>query len=67
MRMPKVETVSDVDDENEVQPFVPIVPKAEPSQIPEPKAVNANGKPIYGMVHLDDTFVNMEVKLSMAK
>ena len=62
-RSPKVK-VETVDDDEEVMPFVPIVPEAEPSQIPEQDAVDANGKTIPGLDHLHDTFVNMEVKLN---
>ena len=62
-RIPKVE-VKTVDNDEEVKPFVPIVPEAEPSQIPEQDAVDANGKTIPGLDHLHDTFVNMEVKLN---
>ena len=57
----KVETV---DDNEEVKPFVPIVPEVEPSQIHEQDAVDANGKTIPGLDHLHDTFINMEVKLN---
>ena len=62
-RIPKVK-VKTVDNDEEVKPFVPIVPEAEPSQIPEQDAVDANGKTIPGLDHLHDTFVNMEVKLN---
>ena len=60
-RSPKVE-VKIVNYDAEVKPFVPIAPEAEPSQIPEQDAVDANGKTIPGLDHLHDTFVNMEVK-----
>ena len=62
-RSPKVK-VKTVNDDEEVKPFVPIVPEAEPSQIPEQDAVDANGNTIPGLDHLHDTFVNMEVKLN---
>ncbi len=62
-RIPKVE-VETVDDDEEVKPFVPIVPEAELSQIPEQDAVDTNGKTIPRLDHLHDTFVNMEVKLN---
>lgn len=63
-KIPKVETVLEDDEDEEVPPFIPIVPDAESSQILEQEAVDANGKPIPNLDHLHDTFVNMEIKLN---
>ena len=62
--MPKVETVLEGNEDEEVSSFVAIVPEAESSQIPEQEAVNTNGKPIPNLDHLHDTFINIEVKLN---
>lgn len=66
-RNPKVETVLEDNDNEEVESFVPIVPEGEPLQIPEQDTVDENGNPIPNLYHLHDTFVNMEVKLNKDK
>ena len=69
IRPEQKERESDEDDMEEdplledLPPFEPLVPNAEPSNIPEADVVDDDGNPISNLDHLHDTFVNMEVRL----
>ena len=63
-RMPKVEveTVLDDDDETIANSYFPDEP-ADKTEMPEQDVVDDDGKPIDGLDHIVDSYINMEVKL----
>ena len=58
---PKVETITD--DEDDVGTFVPDKPVEAMKEMPEQDVVDNNGKPINGLDHIVDSYINMEVRL----
>ena len=61
--MPKVEIVLDDDDDNTVTHiYFPDKP-ADKTTISEQDVIDNNGKPIHGLDHIVDSYINMEVKL----
>ena len=58
---PKVETVTE--DEDDVGIFGPDIPVEELTEMPEQDVVDNNGKPIEGLDHIVDSYINMEVRL----
>ena len=64
-RMPKVEVetvLDDDDDETVANSYFPDVP-ADRTEMPEQDVVDDDGKPIDGLDHIVDSYINMEVKL----
>ena len=59
--MPKVETVHD-DDDTVTHTYFPDEP-ADKTEMPEQDVVDDEGKPIDGLDHIVDSYINMEVKL----
>ena len=51
------------DSGEEVPPFIPLVPDAEPSKIPEQDVVDEDGNPVDKLDHIYETYINMEVKM----
>ena len=62
-RLLKVETVTD--DEDEVGTFFPEEPveTSRKTEMPEQDVVYNNGKPIHGLDHIVDSYINIEVRL----
>ena len=59
--MPKVETVLDDDDDNSVtHTYFPDKP-ADKTKMPEQDVIDDDGKPIHGLDHIVDSYINMEV------
>ena len=62
-RLPKVETVLEDDDDTVAHTYFLDKP-ADKTEMPEQDVVDNDGKPIDGLDHIVDSYVNMEVKLS---
>ena len=61
-RLPKVETVMEDNDDTVAHTYFPDKP-ADKTEMPEQDVVDDNGKPINGLDHIVDFYINMEVKL----
>ena len=60
--MPKVETVLDDDNDTVTYTYFPDEP-ADKTTMPEQDIIDDDGKPILGLDHIVDLYINMEVKL----